>query len=375
MVGPIMNKKMVRQSKELRKIGKRAKKRFQGAKGRYPKGRIQKVVELREYDSFLDFVGGKGKALGRNANYENLIELTNALNLFGMSGSGDCVATKLAAIQEVSTKEKYLIINAVECEPGLLTDEWLLNHQWESICQGIKVLTDWLSFHRVILASKLNLDGKKQSDSFEVVQVPNQYPMGEEHILIHQVLGLEILAKTYPTEQGILVMNVQTILSIGQAMLGQYIEKSKYITVANLKTGQAAIARVKIGMSIEGIANKAFPNVSQEILYTGGGIMYATIATNDMRVDEHTGFIAFGEKTPFLEDSKCKRCGACSKKCPMGVEVYQVVRAYEKNQKVDLLACHMEQCIECGNCTYVCPANRNNMNFLQRRKAELYAKA
>lgn len=374
MIGPIMNKKMVRQSRDLRKIGKRAKKRFQGAKGRYPKGRIQKVVELREKDSFLDFVSAEEEPMERKMERGNLIEMAKELNLFGMSGSGDCVASKLEAIQKANTKEKYLIINAVECEPGLLTDEWLLNHQWEGICQGIKLLTEWLSFHRVILASKLNLEDKEHSKCFEVIQVPNQYPMGEEHILIHQVLGIKIPPKTYPTEQGILVMNVQTILSFGQLMLGQYIEKSKYITVANLRTGQAAIARVKLGMKVEEIAKKVFANVPQAILYTGGGIMYASKATHEMTVDEHTGFIAYGEKTPFLDDSKCKGCGGCSKKCPMDVEVYQLIRAYEKNPKVDLLSYHLDQCIECGKCTYVCPASRNNMNFLQRRKAELYAK-
>lgn len=370
MEGPIINRKMVRNSEQLKRIQKEAKARYRGRseyRNRQIKARISKVVRLREANQVVDLTSDRQD----NQTYENLYDAAKQCNIFGMSGSGFPAVKKLESVRQSKAKIKYCIINAVECEPGLLQDEWLVNHRFAEICDGVRALFEFLPFQKIVLASKLVLkEAQSAIPNFSIVKVPNKYPMGEEHILVQQVLGIELGKEQCPADCGILVLNVQTLIAITEAMQGMYPEQSKYITVADLRNGQAAIARVTIGMRASDIIGQIFPGSKNGILYVGGGVMFAEKASYDTLVDEHTGMIAYGEKIPFAADAKCKKCGKCSSRCPMGVKVHKLIATYEKNPKGDWSEFGIENCIQCGTCSYVCGAERDNMEFIQNRRKE-----
>lgn len=80
--------------------------------------------------------------------------------------------------------------------------------------------------------------------------MPCRYPMGEERILIKTLLGLEIKNSEIPAEKGILVLNVQTVFSVYMAVVKNEQQKKRYITVADIDTGNARIAKVNMGQDL-----------------------------------------------------------------------------------------------------------------------------
>lgn len=371
MEGPILNKKSVRGKRELRRIQKEAKARYGRVKGSDLRTRIQKLVKLRSENPYVDLVGKEDTLRNCNGSANNLdefLQMIGTSGLFGMSGSGFPVVKKLATVIHATTTNKICIVNAVECEPALLQDEWLLEHELQTIVEGTEYLAKMIPFDRVILASKQRIYLQQCKNELELCQVPNRYPMGEEHFLVQQVLQRTISKDECPADVGILVVNVQTVLAIAQIMQGRYVQGTKYITVADLRNGQAAIAKVKVGMPVIDVLHQVMPEAEGNLIYTGGGVLFGYEASKEETVNQHTNFIAYGEPLPFVDHAACKKCGKCSSRCPMGIQLHKIISITEKNPKADVTSLGLAKCIECGTCSYVCGAMRNNMKFIRERK-------
>ena len=54
----------------------------------------------------------------------------------------------------------------------------------------------------------------------------------------------------------------------------------------------------------------------------------------------------------------CIHCGRCVNDCPVGLSPVQLAGAYRRQAVDELARLHAELCIECGTCSYVCPAMR-----------------
>ena len=74
--------------------------------------------------------------------------------------------------------------------------------------------------------------------------------------------------------------------------------------------------------------------------------------------------------------------GACLNSCPFGLAPAAIARAYDKKDAVALDELKVNACMECGCCSFVCPANRPLVQtnklakvFLKEEKAKEEAKA
>ena len=126
---------------------------------------------------------------------------------------------------------KKLLINAVECDPALLHDEWLLAHRYDEITQAIHYLSKALSIEQVILATKNK--NIKSNGKYTISRVPPRYPMGEEHFLIQHVLGASLEKKDTPADRGILTLNLQSVYQIGK-IANECYDGGRFITIADL---------------------------------------------------------------------------------------------------------------------------------------------
>ncbi len=359
---PLITKKEVKKNKSIKKIQKNSQKHYKGVKGKFPKARISKVVELKKDNNFFDLTENNIKENFNGS--KNILERIENCELTGLSGNGFSTAKKIKAAIEAKVKDKYLIVNAVECDPGLLHDKWLMEKHLSQIEEGISVLSEMLPFKRIVLASKEACT--VHNNRIEHTLVPNKYPMGQEKILIEKVLGIKLDAGQIPSEQGILVLNVQTVLAINEIAQGIYKKGSRYITVADFTSGEAIVAKINGNSTPSEILKKTLGVKEGKNIFAGGGIMFGHKVQKDEKVSAKTNFVAYGQDIAFSEDSKCKKCGACAKKCPMGVKVHEIVSALEKDKNADISMYQPELCINCGTCTYHCRAGKNTMNTIQQ---------
>ena len=407
---PIINKKLVRSNKLVRKIQKENIKQYKHIKGKYLKVKIGKITALVDND-YIDFTQEiQPIAMSDIKDISELLTKLDQYNITGMSGNGFAASNKIKTFINSKCLEKYIVINAVECDPGLVHDSWLLMNRYEYISSAAKFLHNELNTKRTILASKAlpqsiiqgsastksttkssstsntkpafnsttqsSSNSITQSDSSshtrfpipEIYQIPNRYPMGEEHILIKEVLGIDLPTKDIPAEHGILVINLQTVETIGEILIGQYKPNTRYITVADYTYGQAAVAKVVNGMPVMDILQKVFGSPDSEKAYSGFGVMGAIASSPETIISPITNMICYSQDFQYSDPTKCKKCGACSRKCPMSVSAKEIIQAYIKKHNDDLSKYNIDSCIGCATCNYHCRAGINVADVVLRAR-------
>ena len=390
----LLNQKMVNEYRGFRENQKSSKKAYCRGKSvtRTKLGKLVclcmetsetgtgKILENEDFQNMAE----KKNAVEQNQgsiNKERLLHLLEENSLTGMSGNGFGVKDKLEALSE---NPRVLLVNGVECEPGLLHDEWLLQNFEEEISQGMDFLCQCIPFERRILACKvLRKDrkeyrkerkdkreyGKERREKreyrrgYKVCNVPAVYPMGEEHLLIRQVLGEELNREERPSDAGILVMNVQTVYQIYCLITGQY-QSGRFVTLTDLATGKAKVVYVRRGEKIKDTLKKYFPKGENSTFFAGAGIMGAHSVIEGEVFTDQISFAAVGNPVPITNANACKGCGRCNHKCPAGVDIRGIVKIREKNPKADISNYGIENCIHCKSCTFFCRAGKNIQEYL-----------
>ena len=103
--------------------------------------------------------------------------------------------------------------------------------------------------------------------------------------------------------------------------------------------------------------------------------MGLAVPSLDMPVLKNTNaVIAMDEKeaTP-PKTTACINCGACINHCPLRLDPREISRAYKLDSAKDLSALHVDLCMECGCCSYICPANRPLVQTNKLAKSKLRA--
>ena len=67
-------------------------------------------------------------------------------------------------------------------------------------------------------------------------------------------------------------------------------------------------------------------------------------------------------------ESVCVRCAACMAACPMRLAPPMVYRAVRQGEPQRLEFLHVEDCIECGCCTYICPSHIPLLDLMRQAK-------
>lgn len=360
------NKKTVRKNKALRKNqrdDKRANRLRILERQSILKRNIGKVVKLSS-ELPVGEPCSECMAKAKGVNAAELLTLLETVKLTGNSGSGFPTAEKIKTFLASEATKKYILINGAECEPGLLNDAWLMRIRMKEIYGGAEILARALKPDRMLLATRGSSKYKIQADStvLEAVRLPYRYPMGEEHILIAQALGVKLDVSEIPAEKGILVLNVQTVFQIHRIVNGGY-DGGRFVTLANLRTGEGRVAYVHPNTEISELLVKTFDEQNASC-YAGGGMMRAKKADINDVFDNTTSFAAIVDELALPKENPCRKCGGCTKKCPMGVSVRDIVLARQDHPHADISGFGADQCMQCGTCGYYCPAGKNPLEYI-----------
>lgn len=122
---------------------------------------------------------------------QEILNILETAGVVGMGGAGFPVSKKIQAVLNSGVEKKYLIINGVECDPGLVHDQWILHQFPEEIHASIKILARIIHFDKIILAVK-SANTIRFPGDIEIVEVPDYYPVGAERFVIKEVLGMAL---------------------------------------------------------------------------------------------------------------------------------------------------------------------------------------
>ncbi len=98
--------------------------------------------------------------------------------------------------------------------------------------------------------------------------------------------------------------------------------------------------------------------------------------TTDLPVIKGTsGIVALtSEDAAFYENGSCIRCAACVRDCPINLVPTFIAQAAEHGLYDRAVKLHAADCIECGCCSYICPARIPLTQWIRIAKAEVLAR-
>ncbi|WP_414830921.1 electron transport complex subunit RsxC [Alteromonas sp. H39] len=299
----------------------------------------------------------------------------------GMGGAGFPTHIKTASSKEI----EFLIINGVECEPYITSDDRLMReHAWQ-IRQGIDVLEHLLSPKAIIIAIEDNkpeaIEAMKiacqDKAAYRVVAVETKYPAGGEKQLIQVITGREVPRNGLPADVGVLMFNVGTSYAIADAIFNGKPLIERVVTVTGEAVQQPGNFWALIGTPVRHLLDQAnyLPKKQrQPQIIMGGPMMGFTLTDSDIPVVKITNCLLVPAKRELPDDDSerpCIRCSDCATACPASLlpqQLYWHAKAKEldKAQEYDLF-----DCIECGACAYVCPSEIPLVHYYRQAKAEI----
>ncbi|OHD17665.1 MAG: hypothetical protein A2086_11225 [Spirochaetes bacterium GWD1_27_9] len=320
--------------------------------------KIKPIIDFNKDIKLIDLTDNKKEESINNTvlSKEEILNLIETNDIFGYGGAGFSTIKKIKTVLNSQISDKYFIINGVECDPGLIHDKWLLQNFPQEITKGIKLITQCINFNDVFLAVKETKDLDFSSD-LKIYKIPNFYPAGAEKILINNILKKDIPQDKITAEEGILVLNVQTIYQIYEAVYFNRRANTRYLTVCNIKQKKSDVVKVKLGDNIRNIANQIYPNSNS--IFTGGGVMQSQVVEDSSFVEKTTNFIAIADFPNYKESPLCSRCSLCVVHCPNKLMVSQIANLIDSGKKEKTIKYNPKKCISCGSCSYICPAGKN----------------
>ena len=299
---------------------------------------------------------------------EDLIEAAKNCGLVGLGGAGFPTHIKLNPknLDAVDT----LIVNGAECEPYITCDTRLMIDNSDLLIEGIKLVMKHLRLKEAVIGIEDNkpeaiahLTEKLSGESnITVKALKSKYPQGGEKVLAYECTGRVIKEGALPADSGVIINNVTTLAKLAEfANTGMpLVEKTLTVDGSAIKNPQNVI--VPIGTRVSDVVEfcGGYVDTPKKILM-GGPMMGLALPNDEYMVIKNTNAIlAFLPKdSEIFDETACIRCGRCMRACPIDLAPAELDRAYH-SQNIDALkALKVNLCMECGCCSYVCPARRN----------------
>ena len=298
-------------------------------------------------------------------------EFIQRIGLVGMGGSGFNTAQKLRVCKGAHT----LVINGVECEPGITIDESVLLHHSLWIKAGVNACAKAVGAHRIVLAVK----NKKSQlhklraiyPDYELLPCPSRYPAGAEKLIIKKLERKMPPPGARPYQQGYLVQNVVSLRAVGRALLDGIPVVERPLTLAMPSQGfyKNIIAPVNI-LIWEVLEKFNLPYDRDKHIITSSGLMMGCEVSADDCIEKITTSLIILERDPLeSEERDCIRCGACNSACPLGLHPFTLTEAVEKKQaELPEVQIQLKECFLCGACSAVCPSQIPLVQILMEGK-------
>ena len=303
---------------------------------------------------------------------DSFIAAVRNSGIVGLGGAGFPTATKLEAAKRA--KITTVIINASECEPYITSDTRTMLDDTDLVREGVLLLQKYLpDLKSVIIGIEADKPEciVKMKETFldnaavSIVKLPSLYPQGAEKVIIRNLTGLTVPCGKLPADVGVLVINVTTVANIaGYVKTGMPLVE-KRITVDGSAVNEPKNLIVPLGSRICDVTEFA-GGLTEDVgkIVLGGPMTGFAAQSLEEPIVKTTGaIIAFTEKdSVHLKPSACIHCGRCVEACPHKLnptaftKALEITAEAERMETLDELGITL--CVECGCCSFVCPANR-----------------
>jgi len=184
------------------------------------------------------------------------LDMVKSAGIVGAGGAGFPTHVKFSTDLQGGT----FILNAAECEPVLTHNIKVLNEQADLIVRGIKYAMDMVNADTGYIAIKTKHTKEliaiaracKAEPNIEIRYLPDMYPVGDERVIVREILGVKLEPGQLPLEAGAIVSNVETIKRVAEAIeLGKPVITKDFTVAGRLNGKPKVYLDEPIGMSVQ----------------------------------------------------------------------------------------------------------------------------
>ena len=315
---------------------------------------------------------------------KDIVQRMKDCGIVGLGGAA--FPTNVKYMIPEGKKAEYLIINGVECEPYLTSDNRIMIENTEEIFIGIEIMKKALGIKTALVgiennkpeAIRIMTEMSKKYNGTEIVPLKLKYPQGAEKQLINALTGREVPSGKLPIEVGCVVDNVGTALAIYYAVQKNrpLIDNVLTFTGKSVRPENQKNPLVRVGTPLQEIIDYCggLPEDTGKLISGGPMMGKAIMDTSAPTVKTTSSILVMNEKeAKRQEPTPCIRCGKCVDACPMGLEpvLLSTLCSQDKWEEAEK-ECVMD-CIECGCCLFTCPANRPLLDLIRVGKFKVGA--
>ena len=315
-----------------------------------------------EVDSVV-IVNDKKETLVRNVDVSNItnytkeefIELLRKCGITGMGGSD------FPTFLKYKNELNVLIVNAVECEPYITSDAMLCKLKADIILESINAIMKINNISKCFIAYKKNNNMVKNAflkyinnyENISLYPVKNMYPAGWERHVIKSVLN--ITYDRFPSEVGVVVNNVSTIFAIYKVLKYKRGITKRIVTISGEGFSDPVNILVKNGTNMSTVVKKIGTyNGGENLKFIAGGPMMGNALPSDSVIATNRLSAITILNDTFDEINECMGCGRCMRVCPANLCPVFILKNLDNKDKLKEL--QVEKCVECGLCSYICPS-------------------
>ena len=304
----------------------------------------------------------------------SVISMIKNAGVVGAGGGGFPTHVKVSATADT------IVVNGAECEPLLRVDQQLMDIMAVEMIKGLEIVMGATGAREGIIALKSKytkalsaLEKLISNKPIRVYILDDFYPAGDEHVTLYEAAGRLIPQGAIPLKVGCIVINVETLINVFNAINGKPVTHS-YLTV----TGEVATpltVKMPIGATIKEALELAGVRITPDLVVIDGGPMMGKIVDNiEQPVTKTTkGLIVLTEEHQLVKKRRlspakiikqtkaaCIQCRYCTDLCPrylLGheLEPHKIMRSIRNFKNLDETMKMALICSECGVCEqYAC---------------------
>ena len=298
---------------------------------------------------------------------DEIVQAVQSSGMVGLGGAAFPTHVKMKPPPEHTVDT--LLANGCECEPYLTCDHRIMLEQPKKLIKGIRLVMRALGVDRAVIGIEDNkmdavhiiAEQLEPNDTISVKAVPTKYPQGAEKMLIQSALGRKVAPGQLPSSVGVSVFNVGTLAQIGELLPHGRGVIERVVTVSGPGVDKPGNYLVPVGTPVRFLLEYAGYTDEANKLILGGPMMGMTVSALDVPVTKAMSGMVVLEHDPDLHQGPaqpCIRCGYCLDACPMHLNPSMLgMLAASSDYETMATDYHLNDCFECGCCSYVCPSN------------------
>ncbi len=299
---------------------------------------------------------------------EEIIEKVKNAGVVGMGGAGFPTHVKLSPKEP--EKIDYIIANCAECEPYLTSDYRRMMENPEQLVEGMKIVLQLFPKAKGVFGVENNKKDcieklqeiVKEDPRLEVAELMTKYPQGGERQL--------------PADAGCIVDNVETLVAVYNAVkLGRPV-MHRIFTVTGDAVCDPRNFYVCTGSNFQDILDAAGGcKTEPEKMIAGGPMMGFALFGLDIPVTKTSSALLCmtRDEVSACSPTACINCGRCVDACPELLIPSRLAKFSDYGDKETFEKWNGMECVECGSCSFICPARRQLAQSIKTMKKNILA--